>query len=57
MFAYEITPPKPSTYYLKNGDQETEIMVYPQMVRSVEDHVGILGYVSQYTVSISPAIK
>ena len=46
MFAYEITPPKPPTYYLKNGDQETEIMVYPQMVRAVEDHVGFLGYVS-----------
>ena len=44
--SYEITPPKPPTYYLKNGDQETEIMVYPQMVRAVEDHVGFLGYVS-----------
>lgn len=47
-YSYKISAPEsqPPTYCLKNGDQETEIMVFPKMVRAEEDHVGLLGYAS-----------
>jgi len=43
-----VTPPESGTpqYYLKKGNKETEIKVFPRMVQSEDDHIGVVGYSS-----------